>query len=513
MRNELTNSDRFNGLNPDEPAPQPGYDRVYAYDAIGNRTSTTTGDPLDPPNPVTALHTSNQLNQYSVVSAAATETAQGLSYDEDGNLTEMYFAADIDRDGDVDLSDLAALNGPGYGTCAGDPDFNPDADLNGDGCTDPADMAILLGFYGTTIDDEIWAKYTWDAENRLIAVVPAEDDPNNLTAADKKLVFKYDYLNRRVEKLVYAWDPNQGDNGDWATTASLDRRFMYHDRLLLLELDGLDSNARVRKYAWGAGTDGQLGGENSLLAIRDVDADTNYICFNNGSGSVAQLLDRSDGSLDAAYVYDTRGDTVRESGSYAADNPLRYNSWYFDGELDYAGTSCDGLYFVPHLDYYIPCFAHWGTFHPLSVNCVRSDETPIVNHHTDELAYFTEPVAQCVGCESSSHLGYVSNVPVPNPMMATICGAWGVWGPPGPWSVDAAPLPGGGVSCEWCQDRTRSRYCCRTFLWSYTCKWETQTRCVTTVQANPPCGAAPPSDIPPGEWGGDSQEQMEAEPL
>ena len=200
-----------------------------------------------------------------------------------------------------------------------------------------------------------------DAENRLIEVVQAEDDPNNLTAADNKLVFKYDYLNRRVEKLVYAWDPNQGDNGDWATTASLDRRFMYHDRLLLLELDGLDSNARIRKYAWGAGTDGKLGGPNSLLAIRDVDADTNYICFNNGSGSVAQLLDRSDGSFDAAYVYDTRGDTVRNTGTYAADNPLRYKTWHCDDEFDYDGTDCDGGYFGTEYGFFVPRISKYTT--------------------------------------------------------------------------------------------------------------------------------------------------------
>ncbi len=187
-------------------------------------------------------------------------------------------------------------------------------------------------------------EYASDAENRLTEVVPAEDDPNNLTADDKKLVFTYDYLNRRVRKLVYAWDPNEGESGDWSATAELDLRYIYHERLLLLELDGLDSNAKVRKHVWGPGSDGRLGGRNSLLGVRDIDSTTNYVCFNNGTGSVAQLLDRSDGSVDAKYVYDTRGDTVRNTGPFADDNPLRYNGWYFDAELDYAGTECDGLY-------------------------------------------------------------------------------------------------------------------------------------------------------------------------
>jgi len=197
-------------------------------------------------------------------------------------------------------------------------------------------------------------EYTYDAENRLVEVVPAEDDPNNLTADDKKLVFTYDYLNRRVRKVVYAWDPNEGESGDWSSTAELDLRFIYHERLLLLELDGLDSNAKVRKHVWGPGTDGRLGGLNSLLGIRDIDSSTNYVCFNNGTGSVAQLLDRSDGSVDAAYVYDTRGDTVRNTGPYAADNPLRYQAMYFDAEFDFAGTDCDGLYCSADADMYLP---------------------------------------------------------------------------------------------------------------------------------------------------------------
>ena len=188
-------------------------------------------------------------------------------------------------------------------------------------------------------------------------MLPAEDDPNNLTADDKKLVFTYDYLNRRVRKLVYAWDPEEGEGGDWSSTAELDLRFIYHERLLLLELDGLDSNAKVRKHVWGPGTDGRLGGLNSLLGTRDIHSTTNYVCFNNGTGSVAQLLDRSDGSVDAKYVYDTRGDTVRNTGTYAADNALRYHAMYFDAEFDYAGTTCDGLYCSAHGNYYSPRLA------------------------------------------------------------------------------------------------------------------------------------------------------------
>jgi len=54
---------------------------------------------------------------------------------------------DVDHDGDVDLSDLAALLGA-YGTSCGDPNYNPDADLDDDCDVDLSDLAALLGHYG-----------------------------------------------------------------------------------------------------------------------------------------------------------------------------------------------------------------------------------------------------------------------------------------------------------------------------------------------------------------------------
>ena len=36
-------------------------------------------------------------------------TAEGLTYDQDGNLIEVYLPGDVDRDGDTDHSDLGIL--------------------------------------------------------------------------------------------------------------------------------------------------------------------------------------------------------------------------------------------------------------------------------------------------------------------------------------------------------------------------------------------------------------------
>ena len=54
---------------------------------------------------------------------------------------------DVDGDGDTDLADLAALLG-GYGSSVGEPNYNPNADFDNDDDIDLADLAFLLGDYG-----------------------------------------------------------------------------------------------------------------------------------------------------------------------------------------------------------------------------------------------------------------------------------------------------------------------------------------------------------------------------
>lgn len=59
----------------------------------------------------------------------------------------FYVDGDVDRDGDVDLSDLAALLAA-YNTCEGDANYVPEADFNWDHCITLADLATLLANYG-----------------------------------------------------------------------------------------------------------------------------------------------------------------------------------------------------------------------------------------------------------------------------------------------------------------------------------------------------------------------------
>jgi hypothetical protein len=59
------------------------------------------------------------------------------------------FEGDVDRDGDVDLNDLAALLAA-FGHCFDSPSYNADADLDLDGCITLSDLSLLLANYGRT---------------------------------------------------------------------------------------------------------------------------------------------------------------------------------------------------------------------------------------------------------------------------------------------------------------------------------------------------------------------------
>lgn len=55
---------------------------------------------------------------------------------------------DVDGDGDVDLEDLTLLLSS-FGTCVGEPGYNPSADLVPSGCIDLDDLTTLLSAFGT----------------------------------------------------------------------------------------------------------------------------------------------------------------------------------------------------------------------------------------------------------------------------------------------------------------------------------------------------------------------------
>jgi Ca2+-binding EF-hand superfamily protein len=56
---------------------------------------------------------------------------------------------DINRDGKVDMKDVA-IAAKAFGSCAGDPRWNPVADQNEDGKIDLKDIALVAKNFGKT---------------------------------------------------------------------------------------------------------------------------------------------------------------------------------------------------------------------------------------------------------------------------------------------------------------------------------------------------------------------------
>jgi RHS repeat-associated protein len=204
---------------------------------------------------------------------------------------------------------------------------------------------------------------TCNAENRLIAAAPTFAQ-----SGDARVSFAYDYLGRRVLKVV-----EQYDGSTWAETAR--RKFIWSGWLMLMELDcgtGVPpvDDAVVRKYTWGldlAGLTGSMGlrpvnqapagGIGGLVGIYDADAtpgpaggDGNYAVLHDANGNVTQLVawastvqDDSETALGSAwtaarivahYEYGPYGNVLNDlSGQvYAAENPWRFSTKQFDPE-------------------------------------------------------------------------------------------------------------------------------------------------------------------------------------
>ena len=103
---------------------------------------------------------------------------------------------------------------------------------------------------GNMIEDGAF-EYTWNCENRLVKV-----EPKSPAAGELRLSFAYDYMGRmgrRVQKVIEKYESSV-----WTTNAVT--KFVWDGWLPVAELDGMDSDALVRTYAWGLDLSGTFQG-------------------------------------------------------------------------------------------------------------------------------------------------------------------------------------------------------------------------------------------------------------
>ena len=175
--------------------------------------------------------------------------------------------------------------------------------------------------------------FTWDGENRLVLASNAATVVSN----------SYDYMPRRVQKIV---------NG-------VTNRFVYDGWAMIQETTGTQTNS----YVYGLDLSGSIQGAGTIGGILSASLNgTQAFYFYDGNGNVSDLAATNGTSL-AHYEWDPFGQTIAQSGSLADDNPFRFSSKYFDGDV--------ALYYYGYR-FYSPDLERWLSRDPIGLyGCVN----------------------------------------------------------------------------------------------------------------------------------------------
>ena len=97
--------------------------------------------------------------------------------------------------------------------------------------------------------------------------------------------------------------------------------------LSLAKLIALDNDALVRRYAWQP----ESLDRDVPQTVYDAAADKTYFYHTDANKNVTELSNEN-GEVIAHYEYSPFGSLTKTEGAYAASNPFRFSSEYFDQE-------------------------------------------------------------------------------------------------------------------------------------------------------------------------------------
>ena len=305
--------------------PVPGEQFGYAFDNIGNRTSTTAGGDQFGNNLRTATYGANLNNQYTnrtvpgavdvlgsaVTNAAVTVNNQptyrnGMFYEATLALTNTSAAVW------QSITNLAVAHTSSTTDLV--------ATVTGNTFLQQTPEAFSYDSDGNLIQDGRWT-YTWDAENRLIQMVSLTNAP---TASKLRLTFGYDSKWRRISKAVEAY------NGS-AWTTNLAESFVYDGWNLVDELNATN-NSVIRSYMWGLDLSGTLqgaGGVGGLLVVDQAGGGSVEFSAYDGNGNIAGYIHVANGTTASRLEYGPFGERVNQSDKTMA---FGFSSRYADLE-------------------------------------------------------------------------------------------------------------------------------------------------------------------------------------
>jgi RHS repeat-associated protein len=346
-RGELTDGKKYWS----DDTPVAGQQSEYAFDNLGNRTSARAGGDSQGLNLRLSTYSANSVNQYQQRIVPGTIDVLG-SANPTATVTVNQQAAY--RRGSYYHTELPVNNTltPVY--------QHIEVSENNGGTITTTDSDVYLpqspetysyDADGNLTGDGRWT-YVWDAENRLVRIEAAASVP---AEAKARLEFLYDWMGRRIQKKVYAWNIPTSSYQLESTT-----KFIYDGWNLVAELDS--SNAVTRNYIWG------LGGIHLIGQPGET-----YIAGSDANQNVTSLLKVSTGTVSARYDYDPFGRVLKSAGEAADLNALKFSSMYTDVE--------SGLIYYGYR-YYNPETGSWISRDPIEEdggNNLYSSGNDVVN--------------------------------------------------------------------------------------------------------------------------------------
>jgi RHS repeat-associated protein len=357
--------------------PEPGKQYGFAFDGLGNRTSSTVSGLADPAVLRSTGYTANALNQYTQIThpepgwlvLRGRVNAQS-SVTIDGNAPTLLSGGRWHYEQSVDNS-AGAVRRVAEVTAT-----RPDGGTNNAAVTARHKGALFIppplevvthDEDGNQTSNAHWS-YTWDGENRMIA---AEESlaillqpPGSGPVKRQRIECAYDAQGRRIYKRVLTAE-------GMSTTFALKQSvvFLYDGWNMIAEIDTTTSARLIRSYEWGTDLSGTMdgaGGVGGLLVLREHPASSNQSPASShapccdGNGNVIELVNLATGSVSARYEYGAFGETISVDGDSIADaNPIRFSTKYLDGET--------GLLYYTHR-YYDAANGRWLSRDPIEEN-------------------------------------------------------------------------------------------------------------------------------------------------
>lgn len=240
--------------------------------------------------------------------------------------------------------------------------------------------ALAYDADGNMVADAKGMVYTYNAENRLIAA-----QPQTPADGDTRVEYLYDYMGRRVQKVVYLYG-----SGSWNQDKEV--LFVYNGWNLVKETTVASGQTAVDKYCvWGldlSQSQQGAGGVGGLLAA--VEGSLTYHYLYDANGNVGQVIDAGDGSIAAHYEYDPYGNEVLATGSLAADNVYRFSTKYFDKETN--------LYYYGYR-YYSPQVGRWVNRDPMGERGGLNIYASVYNSGINNVDFLGMKPTECYRCD------------------------------------------------------------------------------------------------------------------